>query len=212
MGRDAIREQIAYYAARAPEYRNTTPSSGPLVAATRRLRALGPLGCVLELAPGTGAWTEQLVRIAGAVTAIDASAEMIEINRRQVADPRVVYRQADLFEWTPDRQYDLVFSAFFLSHVPPELAGAFLRRAADAVRPGGHLFVVDQCDDLPDDPLPVREGMFEERTLRDGRRFTIVKVYYHPAVLAERVARLGFEAAAERLHPFFYLHAVKDTP
>src|SRR3954453_2655192 len=43
--------------------------------------ALGVGGDVLELAPGTGIWTERIVRAARSVTAVDASPEMVEINR-----------------------------------------------------------------------------------------------------------------------------------
>jgi len=210
--RDVIREQITYYSARAPEYHNVILSSGPLAVARRHLLALGPLRDVLELAPGTGNWTEELVRIGETVTVVDASPEMMEINRQRIADARVEYRQADLFQWTADRQYDLVFSAFFLSHVPPDLVDAFLVRTCSAVRPEGHLFIVDQCDDLPNYPVPAREGIYEQRALLDGRTFSIVKVYYHPAVLAERVRTVGFQATAERIHPFFCLRGTRIAP
>jgi len=207
-----LEEQAAYYRARAPEYGRLDLSSGSLAAAREKLLKLGPLQHVLELAPGTGNWTQELVRIAQRVTAIDASPEMIEINRRGVADPRVQYHQADLFQWTPRQQYDLVFFAFWLSHVPPDSLDVFLIKVRNDVRPGGHMFVIDQCDDLPDHPLPKREGMFEERTLSDGRTFTIVKVFYHPALLAERVRQLGFEAMAERVDAIFYLSGTRLAP
>lgn len=210
--RSICREQIDYYRARAPEYRHIVPSSGPLAVARENLLKLGPLQHILELAPGTGVWTQELVRIGQAVTAVDASPEMIEINKQRVADPRVEYQQADIFDWTPPQQYDLVFFAFWLSHVPPDLADAFLSKVRDGVRPGGHLFIIDQCDDLPDFALPKREGIFEERTLSDGRRFTIVKIYYHPGLLAAWVRHLGFEAAAERVPPFFYLSGMRSAP
>jgi demethylmenaquinone methyltransferase/2-methoxy-6-polyprenyl-1,4-benzoquinol methylase len=41
---------------------------------------LGHLQHILELAPGTGDWTQELLRIGQRVTAIDASTEMIETN------------------------------------------------------------------------------------------------------------------------------------
>lgn len=203
------REQIAYYRAQAPEYRRVDLSSGPLAIARENLLKLSPLRHILELAPGTGDWTQELVRIGQTVTAIDASPEMIEINRQRVADPRVEYRQADLFEWTPGQQYDLVFFAFWLSHVPPDLVDAFLMKVRDAVQVGGHLFIIDQCDDHPDFPIPRREGILEERTLSDGRTFWIVKVTYHPGLLAARMSRLGFDAAAQRVDTIFYLHGTR---
>ena len=147
--------------------------------------------------------------MAETVTAIDAAPEMIEINRGRVADSRVQYIQADLFEWVPQRRYDLVFFAFWLSHVPPDLVDAFFVKVHNAVRTGGHLFIVDQCDDYPDIPRAFstaqRDGIFEKRSLSDGRAFRIVKIFYHPRLLAERVSQLGFEVAAERLDTIFYL-------
>ena len=204
--RDDVREQVAYYRAQAPEYRQADLSTGSLAVAKEKLLRLGPCEHILELAAGAGDWTQELVRIGQTVTAIDASPEMIEINKRRVADPRVAYRQADLFQWSPHQEYDLVFFAFWLSHVPPDLVSAFLVKVGAAVRPKGHLFIIDQCDAYaagPDDMVGFShvswEGIFEERMLRDGRTFRIVKVFYHPRLLAERMRQLGFAVTAERV-------------
>src|SRR5581483_12523192 len=82
-------------------------------------------GDVLELAPGTGIWTERLVRTATTITAVDASPEMIEINRAKVSSDRVSYLLADLFTWRPERTYDAVFFSFWISHVPLERLETF---------------------------------------------------------------------------------------
>ena len=74
------------------------------------------------------------------------------------------------------------------------------------MRPRGHLILIDQCDDLRGGPVPDREGICERRSVTDGRTFTIVKVYYHPGVLALRLARAGFDARAHRIgDSFFYV-------
>jgi SAM-dependent methyltransferase len=205
-----LREQVAYYRARAPEYRHIPPQTDhALSVARQRLLEIGRVARVLELASGTGAWTQELTQLSDAVTAIDASPEMIAINKQRVADPRVVYQQADLFEWEPQDAYDLVFFAFWLSHVPEDRLHPFLHRVRRAVRPGGHLFIVDQCDDFPGEP-PEREGQLQRRTLSDGRMFSIVKLYYHPALLARGLRPFGFDAEAERLGMFFYLRATRS--
>ena len=101
----------------------------------------GPLGDVLELACGTGIWTEQLLKIGQHITALDASPEVIEVNRAKLKSDRVTYEQADLFTWEPDQTYDLVFFGFWLSHVPPEQVEAFHGPAATSfwLIPGGRL-------------------------------------------------------------------------
>jgi hypothetical protein len=40
---------------------------------------------------------------------------------------RVRFVAADLFTWTPDRRYDVVFFGFWLSHVPAERFASFSR-------------------------------------------------------------------------------------
>ena len=72
----------------------------------------------------------------------------------------------------------------------------------------GHLFIIDQCNAYERRSEEIAawsfshvrwEGIFEERMLSDGRTFRVVKVFYHPRLLAERVKQLGFEVTAERM-------------
>jgi trans-aconitate methyltransferase len=69
---------------------------------------------VLELASGPGSWTKQLLRHAGHITAVDAAPEMLVIAsaRGRARDPRARFMRADIFEWVPDRRYDVVFFGF----------------------------------------------------------------------------------------------------
>ena len=58
---------------------------------------------VLELACGTGLFTRHIAPRVAAVTAVDASPEVIEINRGRVAAANVRYVEADLFAFEPER-------------------------------------------------------------------------------------------------------------
>lgn len=204
MDRRVQDEQIAFYRARAPEYDQSWATRRELETVKRFLRTMGPFAEVIELACGRGLWTKELVRIGRSVTAIDASPEMIDLNRQSVASDRVTYQERDLFHWEPDRQYDLLFAGFWLSHVPPDQIDDFLAKVHRAVRPDGTVFFVDQCNDIRDDPQGDTEGVLQKRRVADGRTFTIVKVYYHPALLAAAVGRGGFDTSAERIGESFF--------
>src|SRR5579864_1437476 len=149
-------------------------------------------GDVLELAPGTGIWTENLLKTAATITAVDASPEMIAINRVKIGSERVNYVQADLFTWQPEREYDGVFFGFWMSHVPLERLDAFLRLVAAALRPGGKLFFMDSrrepTSTAADHRLPDEGQQLMMRKLNDGRAFEIVKIFYEPAHLVSRFA------------------------
>ncbi len=181
----------------------------------RALSALGQVESALELACGTGIWTQELCRIATQVTAIDASEEMIAINRAKVAAAKVTYQQADLFAWQPDRQYDLVFFGFWLSHVPADRLDQFLSAVGAAVKPGGYIFIIDSrlepTSTAADNPLRDDEHIIRTRKLNDGREFKVVKVFYEPADLRAHLKRAGFSADVQTTdHYFIYAKGVKE--
>ncbi len=164
-------------------------------------------GDVLELAPGTGIWTERLLQSATTITAVDASAEMIEINRARVASERVTYVQADLFSWQPDRLYDAVLFGFWISHVPLERLDTFLYSVAAMLKPGGQLFFVDgrrePSSTAPDHRLPASDSQIMTRKLNDGQAFAIVKNFYEPAYLVAHCAQAGLEITVQETATYF---------
>ena len=165
-----------------------------------------PSGEVLELACGTGLWTERLVH-ADRVTAVDGSPEMLELCRVRVGDGRVEYIQADLFEWEPERTYDVCFFGFWLSHVPDEHFDAFWEKVGRALTPGGRVFFVDSSrHDLAsavDHKLSAPEDPTMLRRLADGREYRIVKQFYEPGRLQARLAGLGWNIEVEGTREFF---------
>lgn len=171
------------------------------------LDALALTGDVLELAPGTGIWTQRLIQTASTVTAVDASPEMIEINRAKVNSERVTYQFADLFTWKPERTYDAVFFGFWLSHVPLERLDDFLQSVAAMLHSGGKVFFVDgrreQTSTAINHQLPAAESQVMTRVLNDGRSFEIVKNFYDPIELAERCRRAGLDVRVRETETYF---------
>ena len=147
---------------------------------------------MLELACGTGVWTELLLRYATSVTAVDASPEMLAIASARVSDERVRFIQADLFTWAPDRRYDVVFFGFWLSHVPLERFESFWSLVADCLEPRGRVFFVDDPHRTPDELIEGESSSTIRRRLNDGTAYRIVKVPYAPADLERRLIRLGW--------------------
>ncbi len=229
MNDDLLQQQIDYYRARSGEYdewfyRQNRYDRGAALSQQwfdevrvlrRELHALGQVESALELACGTGIWTQELSRIATQIIALDASEEMIAINRAKVAAANVTYQQADLFAWQPDRQYDLVFFAFWLSHVPADRLDRFLNAVSTAVKPGGHVFLIDSRQEptstAADSPLRDDEQIVRTRKLNDGREFKVVKVFYEPNDLRRHLSQAGFTASVQTTdHYFIYALGVKE--
>ena len=187
-----LAEQVAYYRAVADEYEDHSIPAEGADEMTSALEAFRPTGRVLELACGPGAWTERLLRHATSVTAVDASPEMLARAKARVGEDRVRFIQADLFAWTPDRRYDVVFFGFWISHVPLDRFEAFWSFIADALEPAGRVFFCDDAYRTPDELIEGETSSTIQRRLNDGTAFRAVKVPHRADELEARLARLGW--------------------
>ena len=221
---DLLAEQRAFYRARAPEYDEWWQRRGrydrgeesrrewdrQVATLENALAAFGVDGDVLELAGGTGWWTQRLARTAKRLTVVDASPDTLAINRERVARPDVEYVVADLFGWTPPRRYDVVFFSFWLSHVPRPRFGAFWSLVRSCLAPDGRVFLIDNREDpTPErriaDPYVVERGTdVQLRRLSDGSRYRVVKVMYEPDELQGLLAAEGWRAELDATRWFIY--------
>jgi SAM-dependent methyltransferase len=213
---ELIDDQIAYYRARATEYDATsTPEGHAFEADTDRirvaLRAFAPRGRVLELAAGTGQWTETLAATANDLVVTDASHEMLELNRSRVGDrPNVQYAVTDALEPAAIGPFDAIFFGFFLSHVPDGRFAAFWEGLAGLLAPTGRVFFVDEGrhDHWGEDWIDPYAGIVRRR-LMNGSVHRAVKVLWRPADLEKRLARLGWDASVTSEGPFYWGTAVR---
>jgi cytochrome P450/2-polyprenyl-3-methyl-5-hydroxy-6-metoxy-1,4-benzoquinol methylase len=203
-----VEAQKKYYDLRAPDYMDLAkPSDRPGRSFLRDDEAramideLCPEGAVLELACGPGAFTRHLVRHAESVTAVDASPRMLERNEREVADSGVRYIEADVLSWTPDRTYDVVFFANWLSHVPDSVFPSFFSMVGAALRSECRMAFIDEDDRHPelDDTVTIGDVPAARRTLADGRQFDIVKVFRNPEELEAQLRDLGWDVHVRRV-------------
>ncbi|MCL4257566.1 MAG: class I SAM-dependent methyltransferase [Anaerolineales bacterium] len=224
MSDELFAEQLAYYNARAQEYDESVQQTGRYTGPgipevdtewqylARRLHALPPVEHTLELACGTGLWTQELLDVSERITAVDGAPEMLAANQAKLNSPRVTYQQADLFVWQPQDTYDQVFFAFWISHVPPERLAAFLQQAAAAVKPGGRIFIADEPAGGKQLSGPVENDIEQTRTLHNGETFRIVKVYHDTQALQRQLEALGFTDIDLWVGDFFFsLTATKSV-
>ena len=143
------------------------------------------------------------------IGAVDASPEVLAINRSRVAAANVDYVEADVFSWRPAARYDAAFFSFWLSHVPEERFAAFWANVARVLAPGGAAYLIDSAFDptstAKDHVLPERDAGIVTRRLNDGREFRIVKLFWEPRALAARLSALGWSATLAQT-PSYFIH------
>ena len=148
-------------------------------------------GRLLEIAAGTGWWTQHLARRAS-VTALDyAPAMLAQLGARlQAQGLRVDRVRADAYALPlATSSLDCCFFGFWLSHVPYNRLAGFLAELRRVLRPGGRVMVVDSG---PGEParVPGVESL-DERILNDGSRHLVLKIVHTPQTMAAALAPLG---------------------
>ncbi len=175
---------VSYYARRAHEYERIyarPERQAELAVLRRRLGDLLGARRVLELACGTGWWTEAVAPRAAAVTALDASEEVLAIARAKRYPPgRVSFAAGDCYA-LPDfgRRHDALLAAFWWSHVPLGRLDGFLRGAERALAPGALLVFIDNCYvEGASTPIARRDAEgngYQLRRLDDGSQHEVMK-------------------------------------
>lgn len=216
-----IKQQIEYYKARASEYDEWFLRQGrydrgleekkkwfaEVDQVRHSLDQFKPTGSVLEIACGTGLWTQQLLNCARSITALDAVKEVLELNEKRLRSPRVKYIQTNIFNWQPEEGYDVVFFSFWLSHVPSQYFEDYWKKVRQALKPKGRVFFVDskyeQTSTARDHELGDAKTGTVKRLLNDGRDYRIVKIFYDREELEKRLGRLGWDVKISETASYF---------
>jgi SAM-dependent methyltransferase len=165
-------------------------------------------GKVLELGGGTGFWTQHIAMSAEQVTVVDVSAESIAASRARIGSfaSRVRYIETDVFSWAPNQKFDAVFSAFWLSHVPPQMFAEFWDFVHSCLKPGGRVFLIETLRSkngiARDHRLPGKDEKLALRR-RLERPYHVYKTYYTPETLRQQLGALGWETDLYATREFF---------
>jgi 2-polyprenyl-3-methyl-5-hydroxy-6-metoxy-1,4-benzoquinol methylase len=224
MKSDILQEQIQYYRERASEYDEWFFRQGRYNRGEKHrqqwfsevskvevaLQYAAPSGNILELACGTGLWTQHLAPLATHLTAVDASPEVIVLNRQRVGSAPVEYVVADLFNWTPNQKFDFVFFGFWLSHVPMGQFVPFWQMVKEALNPNGRVFFVDSLptqESTARNHAPLNQQGYSERKLNNGRTYRVVKIFHESTQLQELLQSLGWSGHVHCTENYF-LHGL----
>ena len=136
---------------------------------------------VLEVACGTGFWTQQIARVAQSVFASDVSHEVLEVARnRCYPSGRVRFAVVDAYALdSVSGPFNSGFAGFWWSHVSKMDLPRFLRSFHFCLGQGARVtFVDNRFIDSASTPIAARdesENTYQDRRLADGRAFRVLK-------------------------------------
>ncbi len=192
--------QKAFYHRLAPDYDRMVDAEG--IGNSALFRALflsnDRYGRGLDIGCGTGNWTRALVDVCTQVVAIDSSADMLEAARTKLGNATVEYREVDVFEFPDLGTFEIVFSTFWISHVPRALHPSFWSWVHRSLEPGGRVLFQDSISSGPG-------GGGDVRRLPSGEEFQIVKNRYDFAQLLEVMGEQDLHGTIEMSTDSVYL-------
>jgi 2-polyprenyl-3-methyl-5-hydroxy-6-metoxy-1,4-benzoquinol methylase len=197
---DLAKEMRDYYRVRAPWHDNFMQYTGnaamekllhPIVSRVESL--LAELD-VLELACGTGNWTQVLARRVRTILATDINEETLSrAQAKEYPVDVVTFRTADAYSLASvGGEFSGAFAADWWSHVPHSLFGPFLDGLHSCLNSGARVVFVDMLPRDHPDLMPYRhdrEGnAICRRTLPDGSTFDVVKNFPDDKEVLESLA------------------------
>jgi demethylmenaquinone methyltransferase/2-methoxy-6-polyprenyl-1,4-benzoquinol methylase len=183
-----------YYAQRAPYYERVyhKPERQADLKKLREMVVATLAGKnVLEVACGTGYWTEIIAPTAKSIVAVDVNEEVLAVARsKPIESGKVRFLQGDAYNLPQvERSFDAAMVGFWWSHVPKARLHGFLQGLHQALKPGATVMVFDNAyvegsstplsrKDSDGNPVCFRDSegnTYQERVLDDGSVHQIVK-------------------------------------
>jgi demethylmenaquinone methyltransferase/2-methoxy-6-polyprenyl-1,4-benzoquinol methylase len=202
----------SYYAKRAREYEQVyeKPERQQELAWLRsRIPELLRGRTVLEVACGTGYWTQYIAAQARRVHACDINEPVLEIAReKRIARASFFKADAISLEGVP-RGCDAAFAGFWWSHVKKSGIARFVDNLANRLEPGALVAVLDNSF-APGSSTPISrtdsEGnTYQLRKLASGETQEVLKNFPTAGELAEAVRPVAREARLESLAYYWLL-------
>lgn len=152
---------------------------------------------VLEVATGTGYWTQFYADQAASVIATDINPEVLDVARARRSWPSTVeFVQANGFELAAiTGRFDAAFAGFLWSHIGLKQLDLFLAGVVDRVESGSTVVFMDNryvegsnhaiTSSDPDG------NTYQRRALSDGSEWNVLKNFPTPSELRARLGPIG---------------------
>ena len=138
---------------------------------------------VLEVACGTGYWTQFVSESAREITATDSVEEVLNVARRKTYHCPVGFHLEDAYTLSYEaEEFDGGLANFWFSHIPRHRIDRFIAGFHRTMRPQSSVFLADNvlAPDVGGELISRAgdENTYRRRTLRDCSEHVIIKNYF----------------------------------
>lgn len=135
---------------------------------------------VLEIACGTGYWTQFIAQTAATILASDINDKMIRIARQKdYGHCRVRFNVSDAYSLRVKKPRNAAFHGFWWSHIPVQMISAFLEGFHANVLPRAKVIMIDNLF-VEDSSTPITRtdefgNTYQQRRLQNGTEYEVLK-------------------------------------
>ena len=184
---------VSYYRDRAKEYEKIyarPERQGDLLLAEKILQDAFAGKSVLEIACGTGYWTEKISATAKNILATDINDSVIEVARSRIyAQGKVDFEVADLYNLKNRSKYESLFGGFIWSHIKLQDLDKFVSITNSLVEKRGTIVFIDnnyvEGSNLPVISQDDSGNTYQTRTLENGTRHKVLKNFPAEEILTQ---------------------------
>lgn len=192
---------VSYYSDRAKEYDKVylnPAEQDDLQQAEKIFKNLFSNKTVLEIACGTGWWTERIAETAASILATDINDSVIEIARQKQMPENVFFAVADMFAFAPDEKFDSVFAGFIWSHILLQDLDKFLDKVKSFLKPNGMIVFIDgnavagTKHDIRNIVKTDKHGnTFQTRKLENGTDHLVLKNFPTKEFIGQKLSKIA---------------------
>ncbi|NOJ50478.1 class I SAM-dependent methyltransferase [Bradyrhizobium archetypum] len=169
-------------------------------------------GMILEVAAGTGYWTEVAAPVAKAITATDYNPETLAIAAQRRLGSHVTLTVADAYRLPKlPGTFDMGMAMLWWSHVQKQRRREFLRHFTSRLAPGALVLMLDQFYiDGVSSPISRKDewdNFYTVRTLSNGAKYEIIKNYPSDEELIDTFSDVCDDIVVTRLREFWTISA-----
>jgi ubiquinone/menaquinone biosynthesis C-methylase UbiE len=166
---------------------------------------------VLEVACGTGYWTEVISTVALSVLAIDVNEGVLELaKRRSYPKNRVSFQVANAYCLEHiGRKFTAAFVGFWWSHIPRSKLHSFLQGLHSCLTSGSQVLMIDNLfikgNSYPISHRDVEGNTYQDRALADGTVHRVLKNFYDGKEIVAVVESCATNVEFTKLSYYWYL-------
>ena len=195
---------VSYYKERAKEYEKIYSKPERQEALMLSGQILQDIFCnkdVLEIACGTGYWTQKISKTARSVLATDINEAVIEIAKlKEYTHAPVDFQIMDIFNFKNVYKHESLFGGFIWSHIKLQDLPGFVDTINRLVKSGGTVAFMDnnyvEKSNLPITDTDEFGNTYQERKLENGNIHKVLKNFptndFIPQLLSDKVRGINF--------------------